>query len=91
MWTTYSYYGSFYDYSAWGWSQPIDWRVTENTTVALEMLVYGVTPGMLAWAGTCETTNPPKSTDEFAAEIVKEATKQMQKQGFLAKGKGGQK
>jgi hypothetical protein len=85
VWTSYSYYGSFYDYYAW--AQPIDWRVSEDTTVALEMLLYGVQPADLAWAGTCETTNPPKTADAFAMEVVKEAVKQMKKQGLLEKGK----
>lgn len=85
VWTSYSYYGSFYDYYAW--ATPIDWRVNEDTTVALEMLLYGVQPADLAWAGTCETTNPPKTPDAFAMDVVKEAVKQMTKQGLLAKGK----
>jgi hypothetical protein len=82
VWTSYSYYGSFYDYYAW--ATPIDWQVNEDTTVALEMLLYGVQPADLAWAGTCETTNPPKTTDAFAMDVVKEAVKQMKKQGLLA-------
>jgi hypothetical protein len=86
VWTSYSYYGSFYDYYAW--ATPIDWRVSEDTTVALEMLLYGVNPAGLFWAGTCETTNPPKSTDAFAEDVVKEAVKQMQKQGLVTKGTG---
>jgi len=87
VWTTYSYYGSFYDYYAWGWSDPSLMRVTEETTVALEMLIFAVQDGGLAWAGTCETTDPPKNPDKFAKSVVDEAVKQMEKQGLLAKGK----
>jgi hypothetical protein len=86
VYTTYSYYGSFYDYYAWGYGNPANWQVTEETTVALEMLVFGVKEG-LGWAGTCETTDPPKSPDKFAKSVVEEALKQMRKQGLLAKGK----
>jgi hypothetical protein len=86
VYTTYSYYGSFYDYYAWGYSNPSLMQVTEETTVALEMLVFGVKEG-LGWAGTCETTDPPKNADKFAKSVVDEAIKQMQKQGLLAKGK----
>lgn len=87
VYTTYSYYGSFYDYYAWGWSNPANWQVTEETTVALEMLVFGVNPGGLAWAGTCETTDPPKTADKFAKSVVDEAIKQMEKQQLLVKAK----
>jgi hypothetical protein len=87
VWTTYSYYASFYDYYAWGWSDPSLMRVTEETTVALEMLVFVVQDGGLAWAGTCETTDPPKNPDQFAKSVVDEAVKQMRKQGLLAKAK----
>jgi hypothetical protein len=86
VYTTYSYYGSFYDYYAWGYGNPALLQVTEQTTVALEMLVFGVKEG-LGWAGTCETTDPPKSADKFAKSVVGEAIKQMQKQGLLAKGR----
>jgi hypothetical protein len=87
VWTTYSYYGSFYDYYAWGWSDPSLMRVTEETTVALELLVFSIQDGGLGWAGTCETTDPPKDPDKFAKSVVDEAVKQMQKQGLLAKKK----
>jgi hypothetical protein len=86
VWTTYSYYGSFYDYYAWGWANPTSWNVNENTTVALEVLLFGVQPEGLVWAGTCETTDPPKTTDAFAKQVVEQAVKQMRKQGLLDKG-----
>jgi hypothetical protein len=87
VYTSYSYYGSFYDYYAWGYSNPANWQVTEETTVALEMLLFGVNPGGLAWAGTCETSDPPKTADKFAKSVVDEAIKQMEKQQLLVKAK----
>jgi hypothetical protein len=87
VYTSYSYYGSFYDYYSWGYSNPANWQVTEETTVALEMLLFGVNPGGLVWAGTCETTDPPKTTDKFAKSVVDEAVKQMEKQQLLVKAK----
>jgi len=86
VYTSYSYYGSFYDYYAWGYGNPANWQVSEETTVALELLVFSVKEG-LGWAGTCETTDPPKNPDKFAKSVVEEALKQMRKQGLLAKGK----
>jgi hypothetical protein len=86
VWVTSSYYGSFYDYAAWGLGDPANWNVTESTTVALEMLVFAIHKGgALVWAGTCETDDPPKSADKFAKSVVGEAVKQMEKSKLLVK------
>lgn len=85
VWTTEPKYRSFVDYYASGGGAPATTRVTQEPIVALELLLFTVQDGGLAWAGTCQVKNPPKAVDEFAARVVDAAVKQLRSVGLLAR------
>ena len=49
--------------------------------VSLETLIFSVPKNTLMWAGLSETENP-KDGAKVVTEVVKEAVKEMQKQGL---------
>jgi hypothetical protein len=51
--------------------------------VSLETLIYSVPKNALVWAGMSETENPKKEASKVVAEVVKEAAKEMKKQGLV--------
>jgi hypothetical protein len=86
LWTTSAHYVSFYDYHAWGSNEPAVRRLHEEK-VAVELVLFMVQDGGLAWAGTCELKDAPARPDEFARLVVDDASKQLRKEGLLVKSK----
>ena len=60
--------------------RPTKWGNPYNA----ETLIYSVPKNMLLGAGASETKNP-KDTRQLLADLVKEATKEMRKQGLAVK------
>jgi len=83
VWTTDPHYASVYDYWAWGGHEASTPPAAGETRVTLELLLFDVDGGGLAWAGTCETSDPPGNRDRFASSVATEVVKQMRKQGVL--------
>lgn len=80
-WTT-SYYQSFWGYYGNSWSAVYAPGYTRDERfVSLETLIFDVRGNALVWAGMSTTENP-KSGQAVVAEVVKEAVKEMQKQGL---------
>jgi hypothetical protein len=86
LWTTSPHYLSFYDYHAWGSNEPAVRRLHEEK-VAVELLLFMVQDGGLAWAGTCVVKDAPPRPDEFAKVVVDQASKRLRKEGLLIKTK----
>ncbi len=83
-WST-PYYGSFWGYYGYSWGAVYDpGYVRDDRVVSLETLIFSVPKNSLLWAGMSETENP-KNGAAVVAEVVKEAAKEMKKQG-LARG-----
>jgi hypothetical protein len=55
--------------------------IIDDRIVSLETLVFSVPKNALLWAGMSETENP-KTAAAVVAEVVKEAAKEMEKQGL---------
>ena len=53
----------------------------DDRVVSLETLIFSVPKDALVWAGMSETENP-KNAAAVVAEVVKEAAKEMKKQGL---------
>ena len=80
-WST-PYYGSFWGYYGNSWSSVYDpGYVRDDRVVSLETLIFSVPKDALVWAGMSETENP-KNAAAVVAEVVKEAAKEMKKQGL---------
>ena len=78
------YYSTFWGYYGYSWSAVYDpGYVRDDRVVSLETLVYSVPKNALVWAGMSETENPKKEASKVVAEIVKEAAKEMKKQGLI--------
>ncbi len=76
------YYTSFWGYYGYGWGAVYDpGYVRDDRIVSLETLIYSVPKNTLMWAGMSETENP-KSPGKTVEEVVKEAVKEMKKQGL---------
>ena len=76
------YYTSFWGYYGYGWGAVYDpGYVRDDRIVSLETLIYSVPKNTLMWAGMSETENP-KSPSKTVEEVVKEAVKEMKKQGL---------
>jgi len=76
------YYGSLWGYYSYSWTALYDpGYVRDDRIVALETLIFSVPKNALLWAGMSETENP-KSGAAVVAEVVKEAAKELQKQGL---------
>lgn len=79
------FWGSPYYSTLWGF-YPYSWTtvyvagpVPVDTVIVVESLVYNVATDKLVWGGVSETTNP-KSLQKAVADIVKEASKKIEKQ-----------
>ena len=82
---TSTYYNSLWGYYGYGWGAMYEpGSIREDMVVSIETLIYSVPKNMLLWAGSSETTNP-RDTRKLLADLVKEATKEMRKQGLAVK------
>jgi len=80
-WTS-TYYTSLWGYYGYGWGAVYDpGYVRDTRIVSLETLIFSVPKNTLMWAGLSETENP-KDGAKVVTEVVKEAVKEMQKQGL---------
>ena len=80
-WTT-SYYQSFWGYYGNSWSAVYEPGYVRNERfVSLETVIFDVPGNALVWAGMSTTENP-KNGQAVVTEVVKEAVKEMQKQGL---------
>ncbi len=76
------YYGTLWGYYSYSWTAIYDpGYVRNDRIVSLETLIYSVPKNALVWAGMSETENP-KTGAAVVAEVVKEAAKEMKKQGL---------
>lgn len=76
------YYGTLWGYYGYGWGAVYDpGYVRDERIISLETLIYSVPRNTLVWAGM-STNDDPKSPQAVVAEVVKEAVKEMQKQGL---------
>jgi hypothetical protein len=55
--------------------------VRQDRVVSIETLIFSVPMNKLLWAGSSESTNP-KDSRKLLADLVKEAAKEMKKQGL---------
>jgi hypothetical protein len=84
VWTSSSY-NSLWGYYGYGWGAMYDpGSIREDMVVAIETLIYDVPNNALLWAGSSETSNP-KDSRKLLADLVKEAAKEMKKQGLSVK------
>ena len=82
-WTT-SYYQSFWGYYGSSWSAVYQPGYVRNERfVSLETVIFDVPGNALVWAGMSTTENP-KSGQAVVADVVKQAVKEMQKQGLAS-------
>lgn len=82
-WYTTSYYPSFWGYWGYGWSTMYaPGRVSSETVVSVETLVYSIKEDKLIWAGLSETTDP-KNVTSFVTELVAVAGKEFRKAGLV--------
>jgi hypothetical protein len=76
------YYGSLWGYYGYGWGAVyIPGSEREDTIIVVETLIYSVPRNELIWAGASETKNP-KTLQRFIADLAKETTEQLKKQGL---------
>ena len=81
MWMSSSY-STLWGYYGYGWgSMYIPGSVERNTIVVVETTIYSVPRNQLLWAAVSETKDP-KTLSKFLEELVKEAVKELQKQGL---------
>jgi hypothetical protein len=79
VWTS-PYYSTLWGFYPYSWSTVyVVGGASTDTVVVVESLVFDVASGKLIWAGASETTNP-KSLQKLVADIVKEASKKIEKQ-----------
>ena len=80
-WTN-PYYSTLWGYYGYGWNNMyIPGSVGQETVVVVETTIYSVPRNMLLWAGVSETRDP-KALQQFVEDLVKEAVKELQKQGL---------
>ena len=80
-WTN-PYYSTLWGYYGYGWSNMyIPGSTREDTVVIVETTIYSVPRNQLLWAAVSETRNP-KALQRFVEDLVKEAVKELQKQGL---------
>ena len=76
------YYSSLWGFYGYGWGAMYDpGYIREDTVVGIETLIFSVPMDKLLWAGTSETKNP-RDARKLLADVVKEAAKEMRKQGL---------
>lgn len=79
------YYSSLWGYYGYGWGTLYDpGSIREDTILVVEVLIFGVAEDKLLWAGVSETTNP-KNAAKVIEGLVKEASKEMTRQGLIRK------
>jgi hypothetical protein len=79
FWTT-PYYDSLWGYYPYGWGAVyVVGSMGSDTVVVVESMVYKVSTGKLVWGGISESKNP-KDLQKLVADIVKEASKKIEKQ-----------
>lgn len=80
------YYRHFWGgYWGWGWGSVYEpGYLREDKIVSVETLVYSLEQDELVWAGVSRTLNPDR-LDDFIAELATAVSKQMEKDGLLAK------
>jgi hypothetical protein len=79
------YYSSLWGYYGYGWGAMYDpGYVRDDMVVAIETLIYSVPKNALLWAGSSESRNP-KDSRKLLADLVKQAAKEMKKQGLSVK------
>lgn len=82
---TEGYYTSLWGYYGYGWGAMYDPGYTRSDmVVTIETMVYSVPQNKLLWAGASESRNP-KDARKLLADLVKEAAKEMKKQGLGVK------
>jgi hypothetical protein len=80
-WTN-PYYSTLWGYYGYGWgSMYIPGSVERDTVVVVETTIYSVPRNQLLWGAVSETKNP-KALQQFVEELVKEAVKELHKQGL---------
>jgi hypothetical protein len=80
-WTN-PYYSTLWGYYGYGWgSVYIPGSVERDTVVVVETTIYSVPRNQLLWAAVSETKNPT-TLQRFVEELVKEAVKELHKQGL---------
>lgn len=80
-WTN-PYYSTLWGYYGYGWgSVYIPGSVDRDTVVVVETTIYSVPRNQLLWAAVSETKNP-KALQQFVEDLVKEAVKELHKQGL---------
>jgi hypothetical protein len=80
-WTT-TYYQTFWGYYGNSWSAVyVPGYVRSDRFVSLETVIFDVPANALIWAGMSTTENP-KNGQAVVTEVVKQAVKEMQKQGL---------
>lgn len=83
-WST-GYYTSLWGYYGYGWSAVYDPGYTRTDRyVSLETLIFSVPRNALLWAGV-STTDNAKNARELVEDVVKEAAREMEKQGLAGK------
>ena len=76
------YWGGYYGY---GWTTVYSpGYLREETTVAVETLIYDLEQNTLLWAGTSESTNPDNAP-ELIQNLVAMAANEMKKAGVLVR------
>jgi hypothetical protein len=79
------YYRHFWGYWGWGWGTVYEpGYLREDRIVKVETLVYSLEQDELVWAGVSRTVNPDR-LDDFIGELATAVSKQMEKDGLLAK------
>ena len=80
-WTT-AYYSTLWGYYGYSYGAVFTPGYTrDERIISLETLIFSVPKNTLMWAGLSETENP-KDGAKVVTEVVKEAVKEMQKQGL---------
>jgi hypothetical protein len=77
-----AYYSTLWGYYGYGWG--VAFTPGSDRTerfVSLETLVYSVSRNALVWAGV-STSDNPKSARDVVEEVVRDAVREMQKQGL---------
>jgi hypothetical protein len=76
------YYSTLWGYYGYGWGNMyIPGSVEQDTIVVVETTIYSVPKNQLLWAAVSETKNP-KDLRSFVDDLVKEAVKELHKQGL---------
>lgn len=79
------YYTSLWGYYGYGWGAMYDpGYLRQDHVVSIETLIFSVPMNKLLWAGSSESTNP-RDSRKLLADLVKEASKQMKKQGLAVR------